>query len=82
MATKQPAMTASALIKALEEGVLKKGKDVEKYKAFAILFARVFRSQFIAFVGNVIMAFPVSLLGIWLIDHFMHYNIAATKWES
>jgi site-specific recombinase len=82
LATKQPAMTASALIKALEEGVLKKGKDTEKYKAFAILFARVFRSQFIAFVGNVIMAFPVSLLGIWLIDHFLHYNIAATKWES
>ncbi|MDD2674243.1 MAG: recombinase [Flavobacterium sp.] len=82
LATKQPAMTASALIKALEEGVLKKGKDAEKYKAFAILFARVFRSQFIAFVGNVIMAFPVSLLGIWLIDYFLHYNIAATKWES
>lgn len=82
LATKQPAMTASALIKALEDGVLKQGRDAEKYKAFAILFARVFRSQFIAFVGNVIMAFPVSLLGIWLIDYFLHYNIAATKWES
>jgi site-specific recombinase len=82
LATKQPAMTASALIKALEEGVIKKGKDAEKYTAFAILFARVFRSQFIAFVGNVIMAFPVSLLGIWLIDYTAHYNIAATKWEG
>lgn len=82
LATKQPAMTASALIKALEEGVLKKGKDAEKYKAFAILFARVFRSQFIAFVGNVIMAFPISLLGIWGIDYWFQYNIAATKWES
>jgi site-specific recombinase len=82
LATKQPAMTASALIKALEEGVLKKGKDAEKYKAFAILFARVFRSQFIAFVGNVIMAFPVSLLGIWIIDYTLQYNIAATKWEG
>ena len=82
LATKQPAMTASALIKALEEGVIKQGKDAEKYKAFAILFARVFRSQFIAFVGNVIMAFPVSLLGIWLIDYFLNYNIATTKWES
>ena len=69
LATKQPAMTASALIKALEEGVMKQGKDAEKYQAFAILFARVFRSQFIAFVGNVIMAFPVSLFGIWLIDY-------------
>ena len=82
LATKQPAMTASALIKALEDGVLKQGRDAEKYKAFAILFARVFRSQFIAFVGNVLMAFPVSLLGIWMIDYFLHYNIAATKWES
>lgn len=82
LATKQPAMTASALVKALEEGVIKKGKDAEKYKAFAILFARVFRSQFIAFVGNVIMAFPVALLGIWLIDYYLQNNIAATKWEG
>ena len=81
LATKQPAMTASALIKALEEGVLQQGKNAEKYKAFAVLFARVFRSQFIAFVGNVVMAFPVSLLGIWLIDYFFQYNIAASKWE-
>lgn len=82
LATKQPAMTASALIKALEEGIIKQGKDSEKYEAFAILFARVFRSQFIAFVGNVIMAFPISLLGIWLIDYTLDYNIAATKWEN
>jgi site-specific recombinase len=80
LATKQPAMTASALIKALEEGNSKQGSKTAKYNAFAILFARVFRSQFIAFVGNVIMAFPISLLGIWLIDYTFHYNIAATKW--
>jgi site-specific recombinase len=82
LATKQPAMTASALIKSLEEGVAKQGKNSEKYEAFAILFARVFRSQFIAFVGNVIMAFPVSLLGIWLIDYTLDYNIVATKWQT
>jgi site-specific recombinase len=81
LATKQPAMTASALIKALEDGISKQGKKAEKYTAFAILFARVFRSQFIAFVGNVIMAFPVSLLGIWLIDNSFNHNIAA-KWEK
>ena len=80
LATKQPAMTASALIKALEAGV--KTRDSEKYNAFAVLFARVFRSQFIAFVGNVIMAFPVSLIGIWAIDYFFSFNIAATKWET
>lgn len=82
LATKQPAMTAAALIKTLEEGIRKTGKKSEKYQAFAILFARLFRSQFIAFVGNVIMAFPVSLLGIWLIDYYFNYNIAAKKWPS
>ena len=82
LATKQPAMTASALVRALEEGGKKQGKSVEKYGAFSILFARVFRSQFIAFVGNVVMAFPVSLLGIWAIDRIFHYNIAAAKWHT
>lgn len=82
LATKQPAMTASALIRALEEGMKKQGKSSQKYAAFAILFARVFRSQFIAFVGNVLMAFPVSLGGIWLIDYYFHYNIAAAKWHT
>lgn len=82
LATKQPAMTASALIRALEQGMKKQGKPSEKHYAFAVLFARVFRSQFIAFVGNVIMAFPVSLLGIWLIDYAFKYNIAASKWTK
>ena len=82
LATKQPAMTASALIKALEEGMSKQGNNTQKYNAFAILFARVFRSQFIAFIGNVILAFPVSLLGIWLIDYSLGYNIASSKWQT
>lgn len=82
LATKQPAMTASALIRALEQGMKKQGNPSEKHQAFAVLFARVFRSQFIAFVGNVIMAFPISLLGIWLIDYAFEYNIAASKWTK
>lgn len=81
LATKQPAMTATALIKVLEEGMKKQGSSYEKHKSFAKLFARVFRSQFIAFVGNVIMAFPVSLLGIWVIDLIFQYNIAEAKWQ-
>lgn len=83
LATKQPAMTASALIRALETGRKKQGGDEdEKHRVFAEFFARVFRSQFIAFVGNVIMAFPVALLGIWLIDLVFQYNIALTKWYT
>ena len=81
LATKQPAMTAAALIRALEDG-MKKGDSEEKHQGFAVFFARVFRSQFIAFVGNVIMAFPVSLLGIWLIDLAFDHNIAETKWKT
>ncbi len=83
LATKQPAMTAAALITALEDGLKKNSLSAdEKHKSFAKLFARLFRSQFIAFVGNVIMAFPVSLLGIWLIDITFHYNIAEVKWNT
>ena len=81
LATKQPAMTASALISALEADSKNKGlADDEKHRAFAKFFARVFRSQFIAFVGNVITAFSVPLLGIWLIDIIFDYNLALTKW--
>ena len=82
LATKQPAMTASVLIKALEDDFNSKHPKGEKYTAFSILFARVFRSQFIAFVGNVIMAFPVALLGIALIDYALEYNIAEQKWNK
>lgn len=84
LATKQPAMTASALVRALQEGFKQKAQDkyVNKYKEFAVFFARVFRSQFIAFVGNVIAAFPVSLLAIWGIDQVFHYNIAEQKWHT
>lgn len=81
LATKQPAMTAAALIRALEDGMKKEDAE-QKHRGFAVFFARVFRSQFIAFVGNVIMAFPVSLAGIWLIDLTFDYNIAETKWKT
>lgn len=81
LATKQPAMTAAALIRALEDG-MKNDDSEEKHQGFAVFFARVFRSQFIAFVGNVIMAFPIALLGIWLIDLAFDHNIAQTKWKT
>lgn len=82
LATKQPAMTASALVSALEQGAKDKITSVkDKYHNFAVFFSRVFRSQFIAFVGNVIMAFPIALLLIWLIDLIFKHNIASQKWS-
>lgn len=81
LATKQPAMTASALASALEIGRKKANvNEEEKHKTFAEFFARVFRSQFIAFVGNVLVVFPMALLLVWLIDVAFDYNIAGTKW--
>ena len=82
LATKQPAMTAASLITALEVGLKIQGNDSEKHKTFAILFARLFRSQFIAFVGNVVMAFPVALVGIWAIDNIFGNNIATSNWNK
>lgn len=81
LATKQPAMTASTIIKAIEEG-RKNQSSAEQHTAFARLFARLFRSQFIAFVGNVIMAFLVALLLIWCIDSVTGINITDTKWHT
>ncbi len=80
LATKQPAMTASSLVSAIEQGAADQGVDRHRYWIFAQYFARLFRSQFIAFVGNVIMAFPVSLLFVWGIQQLTGVNIASAKW--
>ena len=80
LATKQPAMTASALVNAIEQGASEQGSNKHRYWIFAELFARLFRSQFIAFVGNVAMAFPMSLFLVWAIQQLFQVNIASAKW--
>lgn len=59
LATKQPAMTASTIAATLDAG--RRLSPHERYASLSDLFARVWRSQFIAFVGNVFMAFPVAV---------------------
>lgn len=60
LATKQPAMTASTIAAALDEG---RGADgPQGFSALAVLVSRVWRSQFVAFLGNVLMAFPVAMV--------------------
>lgn len=76
LATKQPAMTASTIIQVLENDSNASGNSKNKHKAFAQLFARLFRSQFIAFVGNILMAFPVSLGIIYSLELVFDYNFA------
>ncbi|MGJ1225644.1 hypothetical protein ACR78H_08905 [Sphingobacterium siyangense] len=80
LATKQPAMTASALVNAIEQGIAEQATNKHRYWIFAELFARLFRSQFIAFVGNVLMAFPMSLFLVWAIQQLFQVNIASAKW--
>ncbi len=58
LATKQPSMTAARLAGAL----VKKSDSELNVKDFTILFAQLCRSQLIAFLGNVIAGFSVSLL--------------------
>lgn len=75
LATKQPAMTAATMAKVLSEGENTKKNYVE----FAHLVSKLFRSQFIAFVGNVLWAFPVALALIYGLDVLFNTNLAAYK---
>jgi site-specific recombinase len=56
LATKQPAMTAATMAHVISEK-----NDKKNYLEFAHLVSKLFRSQFIAFVGNVLWSFPVAL---------------------
>ena len=58
LATKQPAMTASALAASIDGN---KNNNIS-YKELAITIARVFRSQFISFVGNLSICFPIAIV--------------------
>ena len=82
LATKQPAMTASTLMNLIEKGIHNDVRPKERYKEFARYFAQLFRTQFIAFVGNVVMAFPVALLGIYGIYQWTGKDIAVEKWPK
>lgn len=75
LATKQPAMTAATMAKVLSDG-----KNTEKnYEAFAIVVSKLMRSQFIAFIGNVLWAFPVALAIIYGLDVLFNQNLAVLK---
>ncbi len=66
LATKQPAMTAATLAHALNQDE----KSASDYKEFGLLFTRIFRSQFIAFIGNVFAAFIVGVGLYYLLSYF------------
>jgi site-specific recombinase len=68
LATKQPAMTASRIAASLDNH-----PSVDQgIEDLAVLIVKVFRSQFVAFVGNIFIAFPVAFLVAQL--YFMAMN--------
>lgn len=75
LATKQPAMTAATMTKVLSE----EGNGTRNNTEFAHLVSQLFRSQFIAFVGNVLLSFPIALMIIYGLDVFTSQNMAVNK---
>ncbi|MBU6272661.1 MAG: hypothetical protein KGQ67_15245 [Betaproteobacteria bacterium] len=62
IATKQPAMTASRIAQAIDES-RDRARSLDR---LAVLTAQISRTQLVAIAGNVLLAFPVSLLIAWL----------------
>ncbi|CAA7197384.1 site-specific recombinase [Chryseobacterium potabilaquae] len=75
LATKQPAMTAATMTKVLADEGNNKSNNAE----FAHLVSKLFRSQFIAFVGNVLLSFPIALIIIYGLDVFFSQNLAVDR---
>jgi len=81
LATKQPAMTASAMIQSIEKDRHETDR-FKRYSAFSELTSRLIRSQFIAFVGNIIGTFSMALLLIYLIQLLTGTNAAEHDWPK
>ncbi|SDI78327.1 Site-specific recombinase [Chryseobacterium taeanense] len=75
LATKQPSMTATTMARVLSD--VKNTK--RNYWDFAHLVSKLFRSQFIAFMGNVLMSFPVAMIIIYALDVLLGINLATEK---
>lgn len=63
IATKQPAMTAARIAASIQETETNKDRNLNE---LADLCVNVFRTQFIAIMGNVMLALPMAYLLAWL----------------
>ena len=65
VATKQPAMTAAAIASTISDGSGKKSQQLTKLSELVV---DILRTQFIAIMGNVMLAVPVALIisFVWL----------------
>lgn len=72
LATKQPALTAQKLASSLDT----KTKNSPDPLQVADMVARVSRSQFISFVGNLLVVFPMGMLVAWVYQIVLGYPLA------
>ena len=72
IATKQPAMTAALIARAIDEGK-------QKLDELAELIVRVIRSQFIAIIGNIGLAMPTAFAIAWLWYGFTGHHLASPE---
>lgn len=75
LATKQPAMTASKIAASLDI----KGPVEDGIKNLSELIVKVFRSQFVAFMGNILVAFPVAFIVALIYYWVVGKDIAGTE---
>lgn len=70
LATKQPAMTASAIARSIDS---KDGKP--NFAELAITIVRVVHTQTISFIGNLLIVFPLPFIFAWLLDLGFGYKL-------
>lgn len=75
LATKQPAMTASKIATSLD---VKSEEQADGIKQLSDLIVKVFRSQFISFMGNIFIAFPIAFLIAYLYHLVFGNDIAGS----
>ncbi|QDG51782.1 hypothetical protein FIV42_13810 [Persicimonas caeni] len=72
LATKQPAVTASAIARELDD----KADDDAPIEGVADVIMAVWRSQFVSFAGNLLCAFPVAIALAWVLDASLGVQVA------
>ncbi len=76
LATKQPAMTASAIANSL------KGSSKKDFVQMSVIISRVARTQFISIVGNVFIVMPFVIIWLFIIQQITNItfiSVAASE---
>jgi site-specific recombinase len=75
VATKQPAMTASAIAASIDASD-SKSKEMDNLVA---MIANTMRSQIVAIFGNVVIVIPIAMLIAWAIFHFTGQHLVTPE---